>query len=497
MPAQDDRRCGCVFFVVDRLVSRGMVIVISVFRPSPSRWSLTAGRPRNRRQVDDPRRFLPVDSGLTLRADCQQGVDHCVATMNRIPMGDTVEIHTDMAATGGDTIKIGGHVSGNQVGDVDEKEEFIKTTYDISLDSQISLFPDGFSLQWSRQWKQRRTGWWRAWIHRHSWCWKGTVDPALTICLFLFPEPSQEEENPTVARGTVCACRRQDVHRESLPACTDPILGWDRATVPWSSSSARSLKDWLSAVSIAHTISKESTGRWSDQLTDRAPTDLQTSTWCWDQRSASTWSRIWRLYLFPNHLDRQIHTLKRVKLWSQTVFRMTWCGSTWIPWDWQWGWSTGILKIQSWLTFTVSPGPSWWERQGGWWSWTFWMLPEVCNSGWATAFLSSLSWRCPSCCPGSICPLMVVEVPGRFIHKIVPKSWDLTINGCQGVTKSSSFNPMDTRKKGRERQRSVHGRLNASWKICSLAVNGQSFLVIDGYLLNPFFGGSDNRHQEW
>ena len=34
-------------------------------------------------------------------------------------------------------------------------------------------------------------------------------------------------------------------------------------------------------------------------------------------------------------------------------------------------------------------------------------------------------------------------------------------------------------------QRKVHGRLNASWKISSLAVNGQSFLVIDGYLLNP------------
>ena len=28
------------------------------------------------------------------------------------------------------------------------------------------------------------------------------------------------------------------------------------------------------------------------------------------------------------------------------------------------------------------------------------------------------------------------------------------------------------------------GRLNASWKMSSLAVNGQSFLVIDGYLLN-------------
>jgi len=30
----------------------------------------------------------------------------------------------------------------------------------------------------------------------------------------------------------------------------------------------------------------------------------------------------------------------------------------------------------------------------------------------------------------------------------------------------------------------IHGKLNASWKISSLAVNGQSFLVIDGYLLH-------------
>jgi len=30
--------------------------------------------------------------------------------------------------------------------------------------------------------------------------------------------------------------------------------------------------------------------------------------------------------------------------------------------------------------------------------------------------------------------------------------------------------------------RKVHGKLIASWKISSLAVNGQSFLVIDGYL---------------
>ena len=35
-----------------------------------------------------------------------------------------------------------------------------------------------------------------------------------------------------------------------------------------------------------------------------------------------------------------------------------------------------------------------------------------------------------------------------------------------------------------KRKRKIHGKLNASWKISSLAVNGQSFLVIDGYLLD-------------
>ena len=37
-----------------------------------------------------------------------------------------------------------------------------------------------------------------------------------------------------------------------------------------------------------------------------------------------------------------------------------------------------------------------------------------------------------------------------------------------------------------ETERIIHGRLNASWKICSLVVNRQSFLLIDGYLLNFF-----------
>ena len=39
---------------------------------------------------------------------------------------------------------------------------------------------------------------------------------------------------------------------------------------------------------------------------------------------------------------------------------------------------------------------------------------------------------------------------------------------------------------GNKTERIIHGRLNASWKICSLVVNRQSFLLIDGYLLNFF-----------
>ena len=49
-----------------------------------------------------------------------------------------------------------------------------------------------------------------------------------------------------------------------------------------------------------------------------------------------------------------------------------------------------------------------------------------------------------------------------------------------------SCTPVITCNKPRDviREGKVHGRLNASWKICCLAVNGQSFLVIDGYLIS-------------
>ena len=47
-----------------------------------------------------------------------------------------------------------------------------------------------------------------------------------------------------------------------------------------------------------------------------------------------------------------------------------------------------------------------------------------------------------------------------------------------------------TKRKEKSREGKIHGKLNASWKISSLAVNGQSFLVIDGYLLNPFHHSS-------
>ncbi len=48
------------------------------------------------------------------------------------------------------------------------------------------------------------------------------------------------------------------------------------------------------------------------------------------------------------------------------------------------------------------------------------------------------------------------------------------VNLVPAITSSPNFNRW---------QGKVHGRLNASWKISCLAVNGQSFLVIDGYLL--------------
>ena len=44
------------------------------------------------------------------------------------------------------------------------------------------------------------------------------------------------------------------------------------------------------------------------------------------------------------------------------------------------------------------------------------------------------------------------------------------------------------------RLRIIHGILNASWKICFLVVNGQSFLVIDGYLQNLFERTGAIRH---
>ena len=56
---------------------------------------------------------------------------------------------------------------------------------------------------------------------------------------------------------------------------------------------------------------------------------------------------------------------------------------------------------------------------------------------------------------------------------------------CLSLT-AATFFPEHSIFKQENKERKVHGRLNASWKISCLAVNGQSFLVIDGYLLNLF-----------
>ena len=52
--------------------------------------------------------------------------------------------------------------------------------------------------------------------------------------------------------------------------------------------------------------------------------------------------------------------------------------------------------------------------------------------------------------------------------------------------KTRTHRKMNREKKENGKMGKVHGILNASSKICSLVVNGQSFLVTDGSLLNLF-----------
>ena len=68
---------------------------------------------------------------------------------------------------------------------------------------------------------------------------------------------------------------------------------------------------------------------------------------------------------------------------------------------------------------------------------------------------------------------MIVNVISLVIQNIISKNQSL--KGCPKKIKMNIK---------RNNKRKVHRNMNASWKICSLAVNGQSFLVIDGYLLN-------------
>ena len=61
-----------------------------------------------------------------------------------------------------------------------------------------------------------------------------------------------------------------------------------------------------------------------------------------------------------------------------------------------------------------------------------------------------------------------------LLLSLVPKGLNKKKQGDEAIDDK----PRDKRK--------VHGILNASSKICSLVVNGQSFLVTDGSLLNLF-----------
>jgi hypothetical protein len=77
-----------------------------------------------------------------------------------------------------------------------------------------------------------------------------------------------------------------------------------------------------------------------------------------------------------------------------------------------------------------------------------------------------------------------VSINRRFLeHWIRHHVWRVTDQNSSNGQEINDREGLDGNP--REIPRKVHGRLNASWKISSLAVNGQSFLVIDGYLLNP------------
>ena len=69
--------------------------------------------------------------------------------------------------------------------------------------------------------------------------------------------------------------------------------------------------------------------------------------------------------------------------------------------------------------------------------------------------------------------MLIKEIPER--NAIIRNEKDKSVGEVRSGKKCLLFGDL---------LRKVHRRLNASWKICSLAVNGQSFLVIDGYLLN-------------
>jgi len=81
--------------------------------------------------------------------------------------------------------------------------------------------------------------------------------------------------------------------------------------------------------------------------------------------------------------------------------------------------------------------------------------------------------------------LSLDSICGRALHLDACYLWPslssgVLIDGLHALSSSSRSHQSSKEIK----KRNVHGRLNASWKICSLAVNGQSFLVIFGYLLN-------------
>ena len=86
-----------------------------------------------------------------------------------------------------------------------------------------------------------------------------------------------------------------------------------------------------------------------------------------------------------------------------------------------------------------------------------------------------------------VCCLDDIMIQHWFVlEELIIFEEELSTVGFHIITSDPKGRKKPSKELGKPIEGKVHGILNASSKICSLVVNGQSFLVTDGSLLNLF-----------